>query len=397
MTKEVAIPVTNDGKSMARLTRLKWLVAALLVVALVLGWMARKPVKTTEVTESIEFSDAGAAARSTPTSPAGSSAATTSSSASQPAPATSAIRSPAAPSARAGVTDPSLVLERRVDGRITVRGRAADAATRDQWLNAIRIGAQGGRVDSELDVAEVQSAAPWEARLRQLTALVGDRRLSRFELEGRQLLIEGPAVATSYRQETERLFRAQLPDGFEVHYRSVSPSTGGAQPPASVPPVAAAPVPGSSSAPAPAPGTPATATASTAPVPAPVREAQPQAAPADKAARPPAGCPAQLDQLAANVYFRTDSVGIGRGDRNRLTQLGRCLGSRQVNVIGFADSRHTSQYNLDLSMRRAQAVADLIRSQAPRGAVIRVSAQGAERGKSRGEAERSRRVEIRIR
>ena len=65
-------------------------------------------------------------------------------------------------------------------------------------------------------------------------------------------------------------------------------------------------------------------------------------------------------------------------------------------MIGFADSRHTSQYNLELSMRRAQAVADLIRSEAPRGAVIRVSAQGAERGKSRADAERSRRVEIRL-
>lgn len=392
MTKEVVIPATYDGKSLARLSRLKWLVAALLAVALLLGWMARKPVKTTEVTDTIDFSAAagkdGPTARGSATP--GGTAPPVPGSAKAPLvpskPAASA-QAPAAPATatRAAPAGPRLELERRVDGRIAVRGFAADAAARDQWLNAIRIGAQGSRVDAELELLEtpVGAAAPWEARLRQLTALAADRRLSRITLAGNRLELEGPAVATSYRQDTERMFLAQLPEGFDIQYRIVNPSTGGKRGAAAAKGVVAPEQAAAASAP------------SAAPTAAPVREARP--VPADNAPRAPAGCPAQLDRLTDSIFFRTDSVGIGREDRDRLVNLGRCLGRQQLSVVGFADGRHTSKYNLELSMRRAQAVADLIRTEAPRGAVIRVSAEGAERGKTRADAERSRRVEIRLR
>ena len=403
MKKEVVISASHDSKSLARLTRLKWLVAALLFVALALGWMARKPVRTTGVTDSIDFGAAAAGSQSS--SPAPASAVPGASSAAQ-APAATATPSASASHAQSA-TGPRLVLERRVDGQLTVRGQVADPGVRDQWLNAIRIGAQGSRVESELDVADVGSAASWETRLRQLTALVGDRKLSRVELQGNRLSIEGPAVAASYRRETERLFLAQLSDGFQVQYRTVNPSTGGprgttaASTAPAVSSVASVQAPDPSSAssatPASAPLTPAPSAAPLpAPSSAPIREAQPRPQPGDGAAQRLEGCPAQLASLSDSIYFRTDSVGIGRQDRARLATLGRCMGNRRISVIGFADSRHTSQYNLELSMRRAQAVADLIRSEAPRGAVIRVSAQGAERGKSRADAERSRRVEIRL-
>ncbi len=398
MTKEVVISSSYDGKSLARLTRLKWLVAALLAVALMLVWMARKPVQTTEVTDTIDFGSAavgGSEGASATGRPLPSEAAKAPVGARPAAgPAKAAASTPAgetAPPARAVADGPSLELERRVDGRFLVRGQALDAATRDQWINAIRIGAQGSRVDAELDLLEDADAppAPWELRLRQLTALAADRRLGRVTLAGNRIVLEGPAVASSYRQDTERMFLAQLPEGFDIQYRIVNPSTGGARA-ATGKSAAADQVAAATSASASTGSTASTVAA------APVSEARPAAN--ERAPSVPAGCPAQLEALAGSIYFRTDSVGIGRDDRRRLATLGRCMGSLQVSVIGFADSRHTSQYNLDLSKRRAQAVADLIRSEAPRNAVIRVSAQGAERtGKTRADAERSRRVEIRLR
>ena len=71
--------------------------------------------------------------------------------------------------------------------------------------------------------------------------------------------------------------------------------------------------------------------------------------------------------------------------------------NRRISVVGFADSRHNSQYNLELSQRRAQAVAAAIRAEAPAGASIATSAVGAEAGKSSRDARWSRRVEIRVR
>ena len=129
-----------------------------------------------------------------------------------------------------------------------------------------------------------------------------------------------------------------------------------------------------------------------------MRQAEASPAPASRATRPStADCPARLDKLAANVYFRTDSVALSKAEEDRLGTLGRCLRNRRISVVGFADSRHDSQYNLDLSLRRAQAVASAIRAEAPEGAAIATSAIGAEAGKSSRDARWSRRVEIRVR
>ena len=107
-----------------------------------------------------------------------------------------------------------------------VSGTVADSTTRDQWLNAIRIGAQGGKVSGAIAVAAVASAAPWSERLRQLTALTADRRLDSVRLENDRVILRGPAVAGSYRRETEQLFRAQLPERVRVEFQaSASPAT----------------------------------------------------------------------------------------------------------------------------------------------------------------------------
>lgn len=391
MIKEVVISDAHEGKSLARLTRMKWLVAALLVVALVLGWLAGKPVRTAGVTEAIDL-------------PGVQDASPASSSATAPADGSSRAARPAgeAASTASGAalrpSGPALILERRVDGRITARGLVADASVRDQWLNAIRIGAQGSRVDADFDLDPAVPAAAWDGRLRQLTALTADRRVDRVQLENERLILQGPAVAASYRQETEQLFRAQLPDHFQVEYRTVNPSTSSrptpVQPIAAPPSMAEAPLAAKRSAESGTDGSPARDAPASAPT-APIRQAQP--APTPRNTRPPANCPARLDRLAANIYFRTDSVALSRAERERLGELGRCMRNRRLSVVGFADSRHDSQYNLDLSLRRAQAVAAAIRAEAPDGASITTSSVGAEGGKSRRDARLSRRVEIRVR
>ena len=52
-------------------------------------------------------------------------------------------------------------------------------------------------------------------------------------------------------------------------------------------------------------------------------------------------CPSRPDGLAANVYFRTDSVSVSEADRERLATLGKCLRNRRVSVIGHADRRQS--------------------------------------------------------
>lgn len=371
MIKEVVISDAYAGKSFARLTRMKWLVVAILVIALALGWLAAKPVRTTEVTETIELPLSADPAASTARPAAGPSTPTPTNTATPRAASRATTEAPAKVATPAVRSGPSLILERRVDGRIIARGVVADEAVRDQWLNAIRIGAQGSKVDANIEVAAVAARAPWDERLRQLTALTADRRLDQIHLEGERLILQGPAVAASYRQDTERLFRAQLPDQYRVEYRTISPSTTSRS----------------------APGAAADAGSST--PPAPVRQSQPVAPPGKQAST--ADCPARLDKLAANVYFRTDSTSLSRAERERLTTLGRCMRNRRISVVGFADSRHNSQYNLDLAMRRAQSVAEAIRAEAPEGASIMTSSVGAEMGKSTRDARMSRRVEIRVR
>jgi outer membrane protein OmpA-like peptidoglycan-associated protein len=464
------------------LTRFKWLVGVLLLLALLVGWWTGGFGPSAEPAP-------GDATRSRNVPVDGKRTWT-------PAPMPTTGAAPAA--AIAGrQSSPTLTLERRGDGQIVVSGTVADSATRDQWLNAIRIGAQGAKVNGTIAVAAVATAAPWSERLRQLTALTADRRLDSVRLENDRIILRGPAVAGSYRRETEQLFRAQLPEPMRVEFQPSSSvaatsrevakkeaareaaakdlpreavkeapkeaakeaarkegsreegsreagsreagsreagsrepakedprETGKKEPPRELPKEASresareqstetpgqaatdrangvsrepaakgAPpsLPGTAS----SPGPPSVAGSDNGAIKS---TAQPTSS--SQAAKAASRCPARLDRLAASVYFRTDSVSIGEADRDRLATLGRCLKNRRVSVIGHADRRQSNEYNLALSRRRAQAVADIIRSNAPSTVVVATTAAGASEAAETSRREpqqRSRRVEIRLR
>lgn len=265
---------------------------------------------------------------------------------------------------------PSLTLERSPKGGFTVSGTVPDVATRDQWLNAVRIGAQGRPVSDALTIAPVAADAPaWAPRLRELTGLVRERNLESVRLEGDRLILRGPKVAQAYRADTEQRFKAQLPTTMRVETRDRDM------------PAAVANRGGES------PAGPA-AVAGTANAPA-----------NPSATRAAAGCPAALDDLTAPVYFATDSAALGRADARRLATLGRCIGNRRLRVVGHADSRHSAAHNLELSRRRADAVAIAIKGGGAGDAAVTATGVGEDRsgGSDASRLQRSRRVDIRLR
>lgn len=373
------------------LTRFKGAVAFLLVIALVVGWwsgaLTRAPSEV--ATRTVTTPMPGGGAQGGAQAPA---------SARDPAtpPAPTGARPAAGQGATATQTLPNLTIERRGDGQLNVTGTVADAVTRDQWLNAIRIGAQGTRVNGAPTVGPVAGGAPWADKLRQLTALVADRRLDSIHLENDRIVLRGPAVAGNYRRETESLFRAQLPERMRVDFQ-VSTGAGAAS---SRETAAGA---GASKSPAQDPAPKDAAAGSSAPSVAaaePARPEVPSSGPGTGSATNTARCPARLDRLTGNVYFKFDSAAIPEADEERLVTLGRCLRNRRVTVIGHADRRQSDEYNLALSRRRAEAVADLIRRNAPPTAIVATAAVGeAESAKAtkRESAQRQRRVEILLR
>lgn len=375
----------DTGPAFRRLTLFKWIVAALLVVGLLVGWLSGALVAPPA-----ERVPGGAGPSSSTVTPIDLPKSQ------DPSPAPSAGRTAAGPAL------PSLTIERRPDGQLAVSGIAADAASRDQWLNAIRIGAQGARVQASVSVGPVSSAAPWSERLGQLTALAEDRRLDSIRLEGDRVVLRGPAVAGNYRRETENLFRAQLPERARVEYQAGSPAgSAGASRDRSTKESkeskeAAAPADAAKDDASASKDRAARGSAAAAP-PAPP---EPLSAPGTGPRDAPGRCPRRLESLAGHVYFKSDSAAVAEADEDRLARLGRCLRNRRVTVIGHADSRHSSEYNLTLSLKRAQAVAQIIRSNAPPTAIVASAAQGegdGDKGARRESARQQRRVEIRIR
>jgi len=343
-------------------------------------------------------------------------------------------------------TPASLALELGSDGAVKVQGVVADSATRDQWLNQIRIGARGARVVDELriDTASPAAASGWGTHLSPLVALMRERRLEGLRVEGNSVLLKGAASTSADKEETDKTILAQLPPGYRLESRIIvgTPATAASRPPASA--SSAAPGPSSPSVkPSPqrqdgrasgAAGDQRTGDQRTGDQRtgdqrtgdqrtgdqrtsdqkagergandrmAPDKQAQagrPTAEPAGKeASSKPPGCPPQLRSLAQQVYFRTDGASLSAADRARLERLGECLGRSQVRIVGHADPRLSDAYNQELSERRARAVADALRAGGLPSS--RISVQGAGRGKPSATAsaealQRSRRVDIQIR
>jgi outer membrane protein OmpA-like peptidoglycan-associated protein len=70
-----------------------------------------------------------------------------------------------------------------------------------------------------------------------------------------------------------------------------------------------------------------------------------------------------LDELAANVQFRTRDTALQVTDQDYLRKLGSLLAQRTdrpVYVTGFADARGVVGFNFELSTARAEAVADAL-------------------------------------
>ena len=85
-----------------------------------------------------------------------------------------------------------------------------------------------------------------------------------------------------------------------------------------------------------------------------------------------------LNELAANVHFRTRDTSLEARDHDQLRQLGAVLAQRTDRVVfvtGYADARGAAGYNFELSTARAEAVAAaMVEGGLARGQVVVVGA-----------------------
>ena len=196
-------------ESIGRFTRFKWLVTGVLAVALILRPRLTGVGKRADdqgAWPPLVAADASGGAGRLATGRAGVAGA-------DPAAVAGARpTSSASTGASASVLlTPSLLIERAVDGRLTLTGNVPDEATRNQWVNQVRIGAQGNAVSEALRISPVTGTAPWAERLREATELLRERRLDAVAFDGDRVTLSGPRVASAFREETERLFRTALP------------------------------------------------------------------------------------------------------------------------------------------------------------------------------------------
>ncbi|MGE3925115.1 MAG: OmpA family protein [Lautropia sp.] len=326
-----------------------------------------------------------------------------------------------------------------------VQGMVADEATRDLWLNSIRIGAQSIPVISELKTGPVTADSGWGSRLSGLAALLRERRLAGLRIEGDRLVLRGSVASVTERAELERAFQAQLPGGLRLDNqlaigspagsavgsiaagsgsadttgapsRAGAGTSGGAAASGSATASGSAAASGSATASGRGPATTMAASGGSGgsggagsgrggavgSLAAPGTGGRPAVLAVPGTSRRPANCPRALTSLTTPIYFKTDGAELGTADRARLRRLGQCLdGNARLRVVGYADIRYTDDYNKALSERRARAVAAEIEAGGTAGGRIAVIGAGKTRGGGRvssNEAlQRARRVDIQIR
>ena len=98
----------------------------------------------------------------------------------------------------------------------------------------------------------------------------------------------------------------------------------------------------------------------------------------------------------STVYFTFDSAGIEASERDRLDQGSACIQKtkgKNVFVVGHTDTSGTEEYNIALSERRAQAVADYLARLGTDPARLQVVPKGETEPSGQGD-DKDRRVEL---
>ena len=274
---------------------------------------------------------------------------------------------------------PSFSLTHDPAGGIRLAGEVPDDDTRNQWMNAIRLGARGESVEGSLRLRHIDghAAARWEPQLTALVALVRERNISELRVRGDVVEVFGGAQTPAQGRETLELIRAQVPNGYRVLARDEAGAAGasrlavagaaaqGAQRLADVNRPAGRDARAQAEAQKAADARNAAAKARDARNSRDSRSARDtrQAAADSRNLRTAAAgsCPRSLKQLSAPIFFKSGSSSLSPAETRRLQQLGACLGRTVwVRVTGYADPRYSAAYNKTLSERRARAVAGAI-------------------------------------
>lgn len=274
---------------------------------------------------------------------------------------------------------PSFSLAHDPAGGIRLAGEVPDDDTRNQWMNAIRLGARGESVEGSLRLRHIDghAAARWEPQLTALVALVRERNISELRVRGDVVEVFGGAQTPAQGRETLELIRAQVPNGYRVLARDEAGAAGasrlavagaaaqGAQRLADVNRPAGRDARAQAEAQKAADARNAAAKARDARNSRDSRSARDtrQAAADSRNLRTAAAgsCPRSLKQLSAPIFFKSGSSSLSPAETRRLQQLGACLGrTAWVRVTGYADPRYSAAYNKTLSERRARAVAGAI-------------------------------------
>lgn len=274
---------------------------------------------------------------------------------------------------------PSFSLAHDPAGGIRLAGEVPDDDTRNQWMNAIRLGARGEPVEGSLRLRHIDghAAARWEPQLTALVALVRERNISELRVRSDVVEVFGGAQTPAQGRETLELIRAQVPNGYRVLARDEAGAAGasrlaaagaaaqGAQRLADANRPAGRDARAQAEAQKAADARNAAAKARDARNSRDSRNARDtrQAAADSRNLRTAAAgnCPRSLKQLSSPIFFKSGSSSLSPAETRRLQQLGACLGrTAWVRVTGYADPRYSAAYNKTLSERRARAVAGAI-------------------------------------
>ena len=313
---------------------------------------------------------------------------------------------------------PSFSLAHDPAGGIRLAGEVPDDDTRNQWMNAIRLGARGEPVEGSLRLRHIDghAAARWEPQLTALVALVRERNISELRVRSDVVEVFGGAQTPAQGRETLELIRAQVPNGYRVLARDEAGAAGASRLAAAGAAAQAAQRLADANRPA---GRDARAQAEAQKVAdarnaaAKARDARNsrdsrnardtrQAAADSRNLRTAAAgsCPRSLKQLSAPIFFKSGSSSLSPAETRRLQQLGACLGrTAWVRVTGYADPRYSAAYNKTLSERRARAVAGAISEGGFSSARITVVGAGKTSARTKVRADkatlqRARRVDI---